>query len=88
MPRNPRRVDKNVWVIRLEKNLLTVAGQRRIYTDFPHLNYFFNIKLWIHSDTNYGLRQLTTLLQGLTAAVILQIWNIGGLAVQECMSQK
>ena len=88
MPRNPRRVDKNVWVIRLEKNLLTVAGQRRIYTDFPHLNYFFNIKLWIQSDTNYCFRQLTTLLQGLTAAVILQIWNIGGLAVRECMSQK
>ena len=38
MPRNPRRVDKNVWVIRLEKNLLTVAGQRRIYTDFPQLH--------------------------------------------------
>ena len=28
------------WVIRLERNFLTVAGQRRNYTDFPQSHSF------------------------------------------------
>ena len=50
------------WVIRLEKKIfLTVAGQRRIFTDFPQSHsLIFNIKLYADFATTGEVKQLTT----------------------------
>ena len=50
------------WVIRLEKKIfLTVAGQRRIYTDFPQSHSLtFNIKLYADFAAIGEVKQLTT----------------------------
>jgi hypothetical protein len=50
------------WVIRLEKKIfLTVAGQRRIFTDFPQSHSLtFNIKLLAYLAATGEVKQLTT----------------------------
>ena len=78
------------WVIRLENKFLTVAGQRRIYTDFPQ-SHFSSIPILSCRRillANRGDSNSPRALQAARDRVIVRIWNIDALAVLECMSQR
>ena len=76
------------WVIRLENKFLTVAGQRRIYTDFPQSHSsciaLLSCRRILLESRGYG--NSPRALQALSDRVIVRIWNIDALAVPECMS--
>jgi len=73
----------------LKEIFLTVAGQRRIYTDFPQSHSFtFNIKLLADCGGYCWRIQLNArVLHSSSEQVMVGIWNIDALAVLECMYQ-